>query len=259
MAHSTHQGANLLRGWKPVHYLDRGLAARLPEAYRKFWVEWKQRQPAAVHYIPREDKFERNEKTGIVLPVQNVKLPLMRVPEEHQGIWGGESVIKGFQKRNPYKRRVPHYWVPVLKRSVVRSDILNDYFSMTVTDRTLRLIMSNHGFDHYLLKTPACDLRSLLALKFKQRMLQTLLEGVPTWEHDQQRQQEIKKEYGKYMEQYTAEEIEWYGLTIAEAIKKIKLILEAENPIVPHKVIFRERLIEQLREAGIKEAGESSS
>jgi large subunit ribosomal protein L28 len=254
MAHSTSQGASLLRGWQRSSRFESGLGLRLPEAYKKFWNEWKNQEPAAVHFVPKEGMFERNEKTGIVLPIQNVKIPLMHVPEEHKGIWGGEAIIKGFQKRNPYKRRVPHFWVPTLKRSVVRSEILNEFFSVTVTDRTIRLIMDHHGFDHYLLKTPACDLRSHLALKIKQRMLLDLQNGLPAWNETQQRQKEINAEYGKYLEQYTPEEIEWYGLSWDEAIKKIRLIVDAENAPVPHKIVFRQRLIEQLREAGIVEA-----
>ena len=36
-----------------------GIGAELPEAYKKFWREWKIRQPAPVHYIPREGKYEK--------------------------------------------------------------------------------------------------------------------------------------------------------------------------------------------------------
>lgn len=258
MSAGTPQGANLLYGWRKLGRFDSGLGARLPAAYRKFWHEWRIQKPVAVHYIPKEGLFECNESTGIVLPVQNVKIPLQRVREENEGIWGGEAIIKGFQKRNPYKRRVPHFWVPNLKRSVVRSEILNEFFSMTVTDRTIRLVMSSHGFDHYLLMTPACDLRSQMALKLKARMLADLQAGCPGWQKIPQRQKEVQNEFAKYLEQYTPEEIEWYGLNWDEAIKKIRLIVDAENPTIPHKILFRSKLIEQLREAGIKEAQESA-
>lgn len=77
----------------------------------------------------------------------------MKFPKEfNYGIWGGEGVIKGFQKRSPTKRRVPHFWVPILKKSVVFSAVLDKYFSIVVTDRTLDLIHQNLGFDHYILK-----------------------------------------------------------------------------------------------------------
>lgn len=54
--------------------------------------------------------------------------------------------------------------------------------------------------------------------------------------------------------QYTLEEIEWYGLSFNDAIKKISQILKAQETIQPQKIEFRSKLIEQLREAGIAEA-----
>jgi large subunit ribosomal protein L28 len=226
----------------------------LPAAYRKFWEEWRIKRPTAVHFIPKEGKFERNPLTGEVRPIQNVPIPLMFPKESHDGIWGGEGIIKGFQKRTPYKRRVPHFWVPVLRRSVVYSEVLNEYLSVIVTDRTIDLIHECHGFDHYLLKTPACDLRSKLALQIKRKVLLNLQDGCTNWADQQGRQQTVLKDYRPYLEQYTAEEIEWYGLTFEEAILKMKKQIDAANPVVPHKVIFRSRLIEQLQEAGITEA-----
>lgn len=59
--------------------------------------------------------------------------------------------------------------------------------------------------------------------------------------------------------QYTSEEIDWYGLTFKQAIKKLDAQIKADNPIVPHKVEFRSKLIEQLRQAGIEEAGKDDS
>lgn len=229
------------------------LGAELPPAYRKFWSEWKEQKPAAVHYIPKEGLFERNELTGEVHPVQNVPIPLKTVSEENFGLWGGEAVIQGFTKKNIMAHRNPRYWVPTLKRSVVRSDILNEFFSVTVTERAIRLILEHHGLDHYLLKSPACDLRSVLALKIKRKILHDLSKGLPAWSDNPEKQKELTKQYGKYLEQYTPEEIDWYGLTWMEAIRKRRNELMAENPVVPHKVIFRQKLIEQLREAGIKE------
>jgi large subunit ribosomal protein L28 len=202
--------------------------------------------------VPKEGKFERNEKTGEVYPVQNVPVPLKYVEEEDQGIWGGEAVVQGFKKREMAHRN-PHFWIPTLKRSVVRSEVLNEFFSVTVTDRTIKLIHDHHGFDHYLLKSPACDLRSTLALKIKRKILLSLQDGCQTWSHNKTRQQEIVREFSKYLQQYTPEEIEWYGLTYEEAITKFSKMKKAANQIIPHKVIFRQKLIEQLLEAGIEE------
>lgn len=141
-----------MRGFKKPTRFDVGLGAELPEAYKKFWREWKQTKPVAVHYIPKEGRWERDEITGEVKPIQDIPIPLIDVPESHKGIWGGEAIIKGFQKRHQLKRRVPHFWVPVLRRSVVYSEVLNQYMSVTVTNRTINLIHESLGFDHYLLK-----------------------------------------------------------------------------------------------------------
>ncbi|XP_050078269.1 39S ribosomal protein L28, mitochondrial [Anopheles maculipalpis] len=256
MASATPQGANLLYGLRKSTRFTKGFGALLPQAYRKFWNEWKHQQPAAVHYVPKDGMFQREDITGLVTPIQNVPLPLIDPPEAHDGIWGGEAVIKGFQKRNQYKRRVPHYWVPVLRRSVVHSRVLNEYMAVTVTDRTLAQIHDHHGFDHYLLKTPACDLRSMLAIKLKRKILEELAAGCPRLAAEPTKQQDYLKEFACYLEQYTPEEIEWYGLTYQEAVTKIRIQTEDKDAELPQKILFRQKLIEQLREAGIREAGQ---
>lgn len=238
------------------------MAKQLPAAYRKFWEEWKA-PGTAVHFIPKEGRFERNELTGIVTPVQNVPIPVIYPPEHNDGIWGGEGVVKGFQKRGQTKRRVPHYWVPVLKRSVVHSLVLNKYMSLVVTERTMDLVHDSHGFDHYLLKTPACDLRSELALRIKRKILLELKDGCPKLAGEPDKQTQVLNEYKKYLTQYTDEEIEWYGLTLKEAIYKISQIIKANERIEPQKFLFRSQLLEKLKEAGIaeaqaKEAGEQA-
>lgn len=50
---------------------DKGVGALLPEAYKKFYKEWKLTEPSAVHYVPEEGKFKRNELTGDVYVDQN--------------------------------------------------------------------------------------------------------------------------------------------------------------------------------------------
>lgn len=255
--HQTNltQGAQLLNGLQKANRFKIGLGEKLPAAYRKFWTEWKLTEPTAVHYVPRGGQFERNERTGIVTPVQNVPIPVIYPPEHNDGLWGGEGVVKGFQKRGQTTRRVPHYWVPVLRRTVVHSRVLDRYMSMVVTDRTMTLIHESHGFDHYLLKTPACDLKSELALQLKRHILHALQQGCKNVDGlTAEKREALVKEYGPYLQQYTDEEIEWYGLTFREAIRKVKVQLAAQEKIVPHKVLFRSKLLEQLREAGVKEA-----
>lgn len=86
-------------------------------------------------------------------PVQNIPLPLKFPMQYNEQMWGGEAIVQGFLKKHRrYKRRVPHFWIPTLRRSVVYSEVLDKHMSVVVTDRTIRLIHENYGFDHYLLK-----------------------------------------------------------------------------------------------------------
>lgn len=243
----------MLYGLTRPNKFDIGLGQKLPAAYRKFYAEWKIAKPTAVHFIPKEGRFERNELTGVVRPIQNVPIPIMYPPEHNDGIWGGEGVVKGYQKRSQTKRRVPHYWVPVLRRTVVYSRVLDKYLSLVVTDRTMSLVHESHGFDHYLLKTPACDLKSTLALKLKRSILLALQDGCTHLAQDPARQSQVLNEYKTYLQQYTAEEVEWYGLTYIEAIVKIRKIIRASEAVAPLKLEFRSKLLQRLKEAGIVE------
>lgn len=214
-------------------------------------------KPAAVHYIPPNGEWKRNELTGEVMPVQDVPIPVIYPPEHNDGIWGGEGVIKGYQKRHRLKQRVPHFWVPVLKRSVVRSEIMNEYLSVTVTDRTMELIHDNHGFDHYLLKTLACDLKSTLALKLKRKLLKSLQEGCPELANNPDKQSAVMKEYQIYLKQYTPEEVDWYGLTFPEALAKLKQEMQERESTIPHKTLFRSQLIEKLKQAQLNDGADT--
>ncbi|KAG5886496.1 hypothetical protein JTB14_014679 [Gonioctena quinquepunctata] len=254
---------------KPTIF-DKGLGALLPEAYKKFYKEWKLTEPTAVHYIPESGKWKRDELTGEVSPVQNIPIPTFYPKEANTHIWGGEAVVQGFQVRAECRRRVPHFWVPILRRSVVYSEILDKYMSVIVTDRAINLINSNYGFDHYLLKTPACDLKSLLPLILKRKILQELDEGCPTYADRVEKQKDILKRYQGYLAAYTREEIEWYGYTFSQACKIMQERLDAENraKIVPMKHLYRAQLLEKLKAASLNdpsinpdqiEVGDSSS
>ncbi|KAJ0179244.1 hypothetical protein K1T71_004956 [Dendrolimus kikuchii] len=245
---------HLSKNYKKKGRFEIGIASELPAAYKKFWHEWKVLKPVAVHFIPQEGKWKRDELTGETLPIQNIPIPLKFPNEIHDGIWGGEAVIKGFQKRDEKRRRVPHYWVPVLKRTVVRSEVLNTHLSVTVTDRTIRLINDHYGFDHYLLKTPACDLISMLALKLKKQILTELMNGCPRYAHDPAKQKSIYEEYKTYLTSYTPEEIEWYGLSWYEALSKIAKQKEAASKPVPLKNMYRKALVEKLKAVEIEES-----
>uniref|UniRef100_A0A1I8Q4F1 Uncharacterized protein n=1 Tax=Stomoxys calcitrans TaxID=35570 RepID=A0A1I8Q4F1_STOCA len=106
----------------------------------------------------------------------------------------------------------------------------------------------------YNFQNPACDLRSALALSLKRKILQELLNGCPSLASQPTERQRVLKEYKCYLESYTPEEIDWYGYTYEEAIKKMDAQLREENKALPHKIQFRLKLIEQLKQAGISEA-----
>ncbi|PBC30875.1 large ribosomal subunit protein bL28m [Apis cerana] len=244
---------------KRLYYIPRptrwskGIGAELPQEYKKFWREWKIQIPTAVHYIKQEGKYVRNEETEEVYPVQNVPLPLLYPKEFHQGIWGGEAVIQGFTKKNKYARRHPHFWFPTLKKSVVYSEVLDTYLSVVITNRTIDLINEHYGFDHYLLKTPACDLKSELALKIKRQILLSLADKT-LYPNDIVKREEIYTKYKEYLTPYTREEIEWYGLTFKEACKKWIKQKEQVKKVQPLKVQFRSELIAKLKEKEVEKA-----
>ncbi|XP_066589879.1 large ribosomal subunit protein bL28m [Prorops nasuta] len=229
---------------------QKGIGKELPEEYKKFWKEWKLTEPTAVHYIKETRKYVRNDETGEVKRVQNVPLILQRPKEINEGIWGGESVIQGFMKPKPSRyyhfRRYPKFWFPLLQRSILYSEVLDTYLRTIVTPRTLNLIHENYGFDHYLLKTPACDLNSLLALKIKQRILVALADKT-LYPDNEAKKEEVYAEYSKYLDAYTREEIEWYGLSYREACIKFKKMHEEKNKIVPLKQVYRKIYLDQLR------------
>lgn len=228
---------------------SKGIGAQLPVEYKKFWKEWKTK-PAAVHYIEQKGTYVKNNR-GEVYPVQNVPLPLLYPKEIDNGIWGGETIVQGFKKKGKYKRRVPHFWIPHLKKSVLYSEVLDTYMSVVVTDRTIRLIHENYGFDHYLLKTKACDLRSLLALRLKRQILIALTDKT-LYPDNPEKREEVYAKYEKYLSLYTRKEIEWYGLTYSEALKKwLKLNKTTPQPL---KIQYRSQLIAKLKENKIKEA-----
>jgi len=233
---------------------DKGVGALLPEAYKKFYKEWRETEPTAVHYIPEVGKWKKDDLTGEVHPIQNIPIPLMYPKEHNKHMWGGEGIVQGFQIRDKKSRRVPHFWVPILKRSVVYSEVLDKYFSVIVTDRTIRLINSNYGFDHYLLKTPACDLKSLLPLGLKRKILKELEAGCPTYSDRPEVRKEILEKYGKYLGAYTSEEIDWYGFSFAQACNRLQKQMEENEAKVPFKHLYRAELIDKLRAASIEEA-----
>ncbi|XP_076645268.1 mitochondrial ribosomal protein L28 [Halictus rubicundus] len=237
---------------------SKGVGAALPEEYKKFWREWKLQEPTAVHYIKQEGKYYKDEKTGVVQEVQNIPIPLLCPKELHSGIWGGEAIIQGFLRKGRRTRRVPKFWFPALKKSVVYSEVLDTHMRLVVTNRTIQLIHEHYGFDHYLLKTPACDLKSELALKIKRQILLALIDKT-LYPNDSEKKEEIFNKYKEYLTAYTREEIEWYGLTFKDAVQKFLKQQEKLKITQPLKVQYRAELIEKLKEGKANETDADDS
>ena len=88
----------------------------------------------------------------------------------------------------------------------------------------------------------------------KRDILEELKAGCPSYKDDPTKQKEILGEYLHYADAYTPTELEWYGLSLGQAVKKLKAEKEAANEIVPLKHELRAKMIEQLKQAGIEKA-----
>lgn len=247
MASCSSQGAKLVNQIKrrtrfshPGNDIGKVL---LPRAYLKFYQEWKS-TPTTVRCVPKEETFRR-DVDPITMTIQNVPMPMVYSSGQEEGL------SRGLRKQNSTENRKKS---PALRRNVLHSVILNKCWSTVVTERMMNVIDESYGLDHYLLKTPACDLKSSLSLRVKRHMLKALKNNCPDVDADVRTK--IVEEYSKYAEQYTPEEVEWYGYTLEQAVHKMNKHLseERKRSNVADKIEFKSRLIEQLREAGIAEA-----
>lgn len=102
-------------------------------------------------------------------------------PEQDQGLWGGEGIVKGYFESGPKLRKkiLPRHWIPRLyfphiREALLYSEILNKHMKIMVTERTLNLIDEAYGFDNYLLSTANIDLNSKLGVDLKRQLLLSL-------------------------------------------------------------------------------------
>ncbi|XP_015905530.1 large ribosomal subunit protein bL28m [Parasteatoda tepidariorum] len=220
---------------------------RLPQIYKNYLQSLKL-PPAPLHYIPHPKEYVLNPGTKQKMRVETRPIPLKFPKEADEGIWGGEGVIQGFVKNKWRRRKMINFWISNLKKAVVYSEILNQYMSVTLTERTLRLIDENSSFDHYILSTPVQDLKSQLALSIRRKMYFALLNRDKNHPDDKTNEEIIEK-YKKYI--IPKEEAEWFGLTMREAVQKQRLLEEEQQP-VPLKHALRLKLIEELKQKSEK-------
>ena len=220
------------------------LEERLPTHYMEFYRQWKKGPSPGIHDEPRKEKYEKNEH-GVVIPVQNVRIPVLYPEEFHKGLWGGEGVVRGLLEREPtrhkpdYKPPTETYWWPRLHIGVVFSEVLNKHIKVTMTKRAQNLIDESYGLDYYLLKTPVNEIYSHVGLKLKREILLALVrntEMIPS---------EI---YLKYEPYKLPEEVAlWHGLPWKEAVHRLftlgKFSNLSEVPAAKIKNVHSKRIL----------------
>ncbi|KAL3878398.1 hypothetical protein ACJMK2_030754, partial [Sinanodonta woodiana] len=216
----------------------------LPEHFKKRAWEFMTRDPAPVNYIPEKGRWKMDPRFKYRIPVQNVPIRVLFPRESNNGLWGGEGIIKGFEKKEKDSVRVPHLWLPRLRRSILYSEILDRYMSIMVTRRALDLIDEAYGLDHYILKTHERDLNSRLAMKLKQEMLLALARK-SLYPSDPVKRDKIYNRYKEYI--IPEEEAEWIGLTVPEALKKAEEMQAKNSTIRPLKEVFTEEIVQKLQ------------
>uniref|UniRef100_A0A452IXF1 Large ribosomal subunit protein bL28m n=1 Tax=Gopherus agassizii TaxID=38772 RepID=A0A452IXF1_9SAUR len=240
------------RIWEALK-LKQGIYARLPAHYLKSLQD--NTQPTAVHWKPLGVKYKLNPKTGQRERVQDVPIPVYYPPESQQGLWGGEGWISGYRYAGNDKlsKRLKKTWKPQLFERELYSEILDKKLTITVTMRTLDLIDAAYGLDFYILKTPKVDLCSKLGMDLKRTMLLRLARRDPSLHpNDPAKREAIYNKYQEFV--IPAEEAEWVGLSLEEAVEKQRL-LEKKDPTPLFKV-YVEELVQQLTEQSLAEAAE---
>ena len=137
-----------------------------------------------VNYLPERrpqhpGTWIKNSKIDN-LPMKKDVLPIKYTfPAEAQvGLWGGFGILQGWKmaRNEKLSRRYRKEKFPELKEKIFHPQLVNggDPLTITVTNRTLHLVEEAGGFDHYILKTPVCELNSLFGCLLKRDMLITL-------------------------------------------------------------------------------------
>ncbi|RWS24683.1 39S ribosomal protein L28-like protein [Leptotrombidium deliense] len=228
----------------------RKLYFRLPAHYRKL-QEDLQKPSTRVHDEPEPgelvDYYLADKKRLIIRRKPDVPIKVEYPVEADQGLWGGEGVIRGFFQPRKFVRKwdfpIPRVWLPNLKRAVVYSEILDKYFSVVLTETTLKLIDKSTGFDNYILRTPVQDFKSQLALDLRRKMLVSLAKK-DFAKDDPIKFDVIWKKYGDCA--IPLEEAEWFGLPIPIARAKQAQLEAKQNPPIPLKIKYASEFLQKL-------------
>lgn len=233
-----------------------GVRSRLPEHYKRNYMETFSRKPIPVHFIPQNRRYTINEQ-GIRIPFIEAPIPVVYPPQSHKGLWGGEGIVEGMKQKRDLitKEWSARIWKPLILKRIFYSEILDNWMAINVTTTTLDSIDELYGFDFYILKTHEVDLKSKLGMKLKREMLQTLLDKSMHPDNEAKREHVYKK-YKDFI--IPQEEIEWLGLDIQEAEAKQELLEEMQYYELPSKkeTLFN-LLIDRLDSGEIKVGSDS--
>lgn len=226
---------------------------KLPEHYKEKQREFLNTIPQPVHYKKPEKLYEVNIEHGTKVRNQSVSIPVLYPTQSKLGLWGGEGIIPGMKKPKQKGFKRPEYlstklWRPKILKMVFYTEILDKYYALTCTRRTLSLIEEAQGFDNYILKTHEVDLKSDIGMQLKREMLIALAKKeTDLYPDDKVKQETIYKRYKNFV--MPLEEAEWVGLKPWEAMVKQKKI-EAENvqnSIRPLKEAFIQETLDRLK------------
>ncbi|KAK6975941.1 39S ribosomal protein L28 mitochondrial [Biomphalaria glabrata] len=228
---------NYFRSVPYLYKWSREEEALLPKHYKDRCIEFMRKEQSPVHWRPIQMKYRFDEDSGERIPVVNAPIPVIFPKECNLGLWGGEGIIFGYYKKNVPKKKhklptLPRIWHPMLNKSVLYSEILDRWMAIDVTPRALFLIDEAFGLDFYILKTHEVDLCSKLGMTLKREMLLTLA-NKSFYPNDPVKKEKIYNKYKEFI--IPAEEAEWIGLSVDEAVEKAKKLNEAMNPTKPLK------------------------
>lgn len=236
-----------------------GTKSKLPEHYKRRFMEKFQVVPRPVHYKPNPNKWEM-DKYGDIHPVKDIPMKITYPKEAAKGLWGGEGIVIGYEKNKTDILYLGHAasWKPTLIKRVFYSEILDKHMAITCTRRTLDLVDECYGFDHYILSTHEVDLRSQLGMILKREMLAALVNG-DIYPEDPKKREQILSRYEQY--KIPIEEVEWIGLSLTEATRKQEQIMQQarDASVKPLKYKLAAQLLEKLRQIDAEEREEEAS
>jgi len=251
IVYTTGAGKRLLA----KEFWQQGIRRNIPQHYKEFYEKWRIGPQIHIHSKPTQTKFEKDE-WGEIFPVQNPRIHVLYPEEFHEGLWGGEGVIKGRKaneetKHKSYKIPPAKYWWPKLFEGVVYSEVLDAHVEMIMTMRGARLVDEVEGFDNYILKTPVNEVYAWRLLRLKREILLALSNKENFTATNHKLGSKVYDKYHKYA--VTEEEADWTGLTLLEAEDKQSWIEEKayKASLIPDKLRYRQELIELLNSGNL--------